>query len=246
MGEIVTRLEDPVDEAAVGSLLGALLGGMGGAFGAAFLVAVVSATIGIGMDFVSQACAAISASLAGVLLSRAFAQHVRPWRWTIVWLLVGAVFAATLSEYIGFRFSWPYYRWALGGATLGIFFGAEAASHLCTRGHAHEIAGKGAVYLSVALLIGAGVKVFTGGRLGTTTAGIVGGTCTGLFVGWILQEVGGREASEQFGNRYAITLTGGVAGSLGGLAGAWSLWRRRHAALEPTPAEQDAGVIVQP
>lgn len=216
------------DEAFIGSFLGAWIGFMAAVI-AALMGGVLSSLLRNQPELLGQIAAGLGVGVAGVLVPRGMAGMAKPWRISLIWLAVAAAAAVALSHFIGFRYDWPFYRWGLAGAALGIVFGAHSEASAATRGKALPIDSRFSFVILAGIVVGSALGSLNSKLPGVIVAGAVGGALGALFPGWIIHEAGGQEAVNVFGPSYPLIWTSVALGALGGILGAISLWRFRNA-----------------
>jgi len=164
----------------------------------------------------------VATAATAVLLGRALAGDLQPWRSTLSWLFLGVALTASTSLLIGNPFPWTFFGWSVGGSILGILLGAMGDPVRVAKGGALDVPGDGWLFLILAWLLAMIVKRINRYRLGYVLAGMLGGATGSIMPAFVVFVIGGKDADNWLGGSLRICLIAGITlGTIGGGAGGW-------------------------
>jgi hypothetical protein len=222
------------------TLIGALLGGpaaCGCAIAAGLAGVVASRLLGTPDDISWALGGTVASALAAVLPVRLLSPAHRTVVGTVLWVAGAMAAAGALNWYIGSRYEWPIFRWALCGLLIGAFM---APMHMpavaLTKGDFTDIQ-YGKIVLDIASLLAVLIRMVNRRMPGVLVAGGLGGLLGGAVTAAIAFAVGKeKEMEELFGNKFAVPIAILVLSMAGGVVGGWHMWQQSQRPLPPAEA----------
>jgi hypothetical protein len=223
------------------TLIGTLLGGpaaCGCAIAGGLAGVIASRLLGTPDDISWALGGTVATALAAVLPVRLLSPAHRTVVGTVLWVAVAMAAAGALNWYIGSRYEWLIFRWALCGLLIGAFLApTHTPSAIFAEGDLTFMkGGYGEVALALASFAALVIRMVNRGLPGVLFAGALGGLFGAVGPAAIGVWVGGKQLEELFGSMFVVPISILVLCTAGGVLGGWHMWQQSQRSLPSVEA----------